>query len=284
MVSSETGAVGVSGFDNRHSAFDIQRHSPFDIPPALVKFRRMFRLRHLDLTLPTPAENLACDEALLDWREAGGSEGEGILRFWEPQGHFVVLGYANRLDLEVNVAACHAREIPVHRRCTGGGSVLQGPGCLNYTLVLPLAAAVQFQSISETNAFVMQRHRQALAPLAGDSVSVQGFTDLAVQGRKFSGNAQRRKRHWLLFHGTFLLDFDLHLVEQVLLAPPKQPAYRDNRSHLDFLTRLPLPADTIKMALQSAWNAGQPLEQIPHATIRQLCESRYSLQEWNLKW
>ena len=32
-------------------------------------------MRRLDLTLPTPAENLACDEALLDWAlRAAGSD------------------------------------------------------------------------------------------------------------------------------------------------------------------------------------------------------------------
>ena len=51
-----------------------------------------------DLTLATPEENLACDEALLDLCEAGHSG--DILRFWEPSRHFVVLGYANKAARE----------------------------------------------------------------------------------------------------------------------------------------------------------------------------------------
>ena len=38
----------------------------------------------LDLTFPTPEENLACDEALLEMCEQGYDR--EILRFWEP--HF----------------------------------------------------------------------------------------------------------------------------------------------------------------------------------------------------
>src|ERR1700685_1591535 len=91
-------------------------------------------MKFLDLSFPSPAENLACDEALLDWREENG--GEEILRFWEAPETFVVVGYANKIAAEVNVAACEAREIPIFRRCSGGGTVLQGPGCLNYTLIL----------------------------------------------------------------------------------------------------------------------------------------------------
>src|SRR5690242_14068944 len=91
-------------------------------------------MKHLDLTLPSPAENLAADEALLDQCEAG-AEGE-ILRFWEPREAFVVLGYANRAALEVDLPACQAHQIGVFRRCSGGGTVLQGPGCLNYSVIL----------------------------------------------------------------------------------------------------------------------------------------------------
>ena len=90
----------------------------------------------LDLTLATPEDNLACDEALLDWAEA--HESPGLLRFWESDRRFVVLGYANRVADEVDVEACRAEDVPVLRRCSGGGTVLQGPGCVNYALILPM--------------------------------------------------------------------------------------------------------------------------------------------------
>src|SRR5271167_3895963 len=94
-------------------------------------------MKLLDLTLPSPAENLGCDEALLDWREENG--GEEILRFWESPETFVVAGYANKIATEVNVAACKAKGIPIFRRCSGGGTVLQGAGCFNYALILRIA-------------------------------------------------------------------------------------------------------------------------------------------------
>src|SRR4051812_7109119 len=117
-------------------------------------------MKFLDLTLPTPAENLACDEALLD---CGEGEGVEVLRTWEPAEHFVVLGYANKTSVEVNVKACGERSIPILRRCSGGGAVLQGPGCLNYSLVRPIAQGSVFQSITETNCFIMKRHAQILS-------------------------------------------------------------------------------------------------------------------------
>ena len=234
----------------------------------------------LDLTLASPAENLACDEALLDWCEAGGCD--GALRFWEAAGHCVVLGYSNKAAVEVDLEACRKLGIPVLRRCTGGGAVVQGPGCLNYSLVLRITGALQ--SITETNCFVMQRHRDALQPLIKGKVQVRGHTDLAIDGRKFSGNSQRRRREFLLFHGSFLLNFDFELVERLLKFPSKQPDYRAGRSHLEFLANCGADADAIKSALVRAWNAIESQRSLPQGAIEALVRDRYSRPEWNLKW
>src|SRR5258708_1582967 len=123
----------------------------------------------LDLTLPTPAENLAGDEALLDWREA--EPGPDILRFWTPDRYFVVVGYANKVAREVDLEACRARQVPILRRCTGGGAVLQGPGCLNYALILNIEQWPGLRSIAQTNCFIMQRQAQALSSLPGRAAS-----------------------------------------------------------------------------------------------------------------
>jgi len=245
----------------------------------------------LDLTLPTPAENLACDEALLDFFEQHG--GEGLLRFWVPENYFVVVGYGNHVETEANVAACAAAGIPILRRCSGGGTVLQGPGCLNYSLVLQTEAGGPLASISAANRFIMERNRAALAneirrqqPSAG--IEVRGHTDLALSlppaaPLKFSGNAQRRKKNYLLFHGTLLLAFDLPRIEQFLRMPSLEPDYRLGRTHRDFLTNLNLPADIVKRALREAWQAEDSPEAIPHDDIALLARDRYVTDAWNLK-
>lgn len=242
----------------------------------------MSPLHVLPLTLSSPAENLACDEALLDTIEAGGRG--GVLRFWESPQPFIVLGYANKVAEEVNLAACRARHVPIFRRCSGGGCVLQGPGCLNYSVTLPINFDPALETISGANRFVMGRHRDALAALIGQSVTIEGHTDLAIGGRKFSGNAQRRKRRSLLFHGTFLLNFDIQLIEQCLRAPPRQPDYRQQRAHSEFLTSVPLTDATIKRALEEAWGAELQVVEVPETAIAQLVAERYSMDDWNLKW
>ena len=61
-------------------------------------------MKYLDLTFADPASNLACDEALLELCE--GNEEDGLLRVWEPDHYFVVVGYANKVASEVNITAC----------------------------------------------------------------------------------------------------------------------------------------------------------------------------------
>lgn len=241
-------------------------------------------MKLLDWTLPTPAQNLAADEALLDWCEA--CEGVEVLRFWESQQHFAVVGYAEKVATEVNVAACEARGIPILRRCSGGGTVLQGPGCLNYTLVLRIHPHGQTRSIAVTNRFVMERNREAIksevrSPTS--EISVAGHTDLALDGLKFSGNAQRRKRRCLLFHGTFLLGLDLALVEALLPMPSRQPAYRENRAHARFIRNLPLSAASVKTALRAAWQADESLDSPPVREVEALVEQKYGQRQWTFR-
>jgi|SRR6266404_1790583 len=234
-----------------------------------------------DLTLSTPAENLACDEALLDLCEDGlGSE---LLRFWEPSQYFVVLGYANRSRTEVNLPFCQQNSIPVLRRCTGGGTVLQGPGSLNYSLILRTDVAGPFHSIPATNEFILKRHIEALTPVLKAPITLQGQSDLTLGRLKFSGNAQRRKKAFLIFHGTLLLHLDLALIEKVLPLPSRQPSYRANRSHSDFLMNLHVDSELLKRALLKIWNASEPLLEIPRDRISRLAHEKYELDEWNLK-
>jgi lipoate-protein ligase A len=238
-------------------------------------------VKYLELTLPTPEENLACDEALLLACDEG--ETDEVLRFWEAPGHFAVLGYSGRIDKEVSLARCRERRVPVLRRLSGGGAVLQGPGCFNYSLVLQMREHAGLHDVTATNAFVMQKLKQALEPVVPSAVAVQGHTDLTLGGKKFSGNAQYRKRRALLFHGSFLLDFDVSLITELLLPPPKQPAYRRNRSHVDFLTNLNLPASAIKAAVMQSCGAEEELLDVPFERIAMLVRDRYSKDEWNLK-
>ena len=236
---------------------------------------------YLDLTLSSPEQNLACDEALLDACEAG--ELSDLIRFWEPDQYAVVLGYGNQVAREVHVEFCRRVKLPILRRCTGGGTVLQGPGCLNYSLVLGVEGPHPVHSISAANDFIMGRHRDMFAELLRARVERAGQTDLAIAGRKFCGNAQRRRHRYLLFHGCVLLSLDFDVVQEALPFPSRQPDYRANRLHTDFLMNISTPASLLKAEFRRAWAADAPVPHVPTARIDHLALTRYSTNEWNLR-
>jgi lipoate---protein ligase len=235
----------------------------------------------LDLTFPTPEENLACDEALLEMCEQGYDR--EILRLWEPPSYFVVLGYSAPANAEIFPDPCRAAGVPILRRYSGGGTVVQGPGCLDYTLILRIETAGPLSTISGTNTHVMERQRRAIESIYGESIRVRGHTDLAIGALKFSGNAQRRKARFLLFHGVFLLNFDLMLIPHFLPHPSREPSYRNGRAHEQFVRNLNLPASAVKHALCMEWSASTRLESLPEKQIADLARTRYSSPAWTYR-
>ncbi|MFZ3015172.1 MAG: lipoate--protein ligase family protein [Nitrospira sp.] len=236
----------------------------------------MATLRLLDLTFPLPVENLALDEALLEELDERG--GNPVLRFWESDRLFVVLGRSSRLTDDVDLAACHKDGLPILRRASGGGTVLQGPGCLSYALVLPLDWHPGLANIRTTNRLILERMATALRRWE-PTTTFRGISDLAIENRKISGNAQRRTRKSLLFHGTILHDMGADLIARYLKHPSRQPEYRSDRPHQAFLGMINIAPQRIRQAIADAWNAEPmhsewPIARMPHTIAAVLARSR----------
>lgn len=285
----------------------------------------------LDLTLSSPAENLALDEALLDSAEtmADGSSLDfpdslhsgrlvEVLRLWEPRAPFVVLGRGSRIEQEVDLEGCERLGVPVLRRASGGAAVVVGPGCLMYAVVLSYDRRPELRPLDSAHGFVLSRVAEAVAACAAQ-VAPAGTSDLVVAPRfaaghassgtgalahgkplesgsahvrnlreagsglphrKFSGNSLRCKRRHFLYHGTLMYDFDISLIASCLHMPPRQPDYRQGRSHVEFLANLPASGAELRRALGGAWQATRPLSDWPRQQTAQLAESRHSCRSW----
>jgi lipoate-protein ligase A len=235
-------------------------------------------VRFLDLTYPSPAENLACDEALLD--QCADGAGAEFLRFWESPVHFVVLGFSGQLLKEIRAEGCAARGVPVLRRVSGGGTVLQGPGVLNYAVVMRPGSVHEASSVRGAHRFVLGKVAGAVASLTGEEVRLEGDSDLAIAGWKISGNAQRRKGRAVVVHGTILLGLDFSIVEDVLPLPDRRPEYREARGHTEFMRNLKLDREDVKKKLREVWNAEERASAPPAERMKSLLEQRYSRESW----
>ena len=236
-------------------------------------------MQHLQLTLDTPAENLALDEALLDAAEAGEIEG-GVLRLWESTTYCVVLGRSSVAEVEVNLEVCPGDLVPVLRRSSGGGTIVAGPGCLMYALVLSFRDHPQLQAIDQAHRFVLGQLSQMLST-DDTPVAPHGTSDLAIRPtatgpwQKFSGNAIRIKRNHILYHGTLLYDFDLECLPRWLATPTRSPEYRDERQHTEFVTNLDIEREALVEKLVNGWQANEAMSAWPEQRTAALVNQNY---------
>ncbi len=236
-------------------------------------------MKLLDLTLPTAEENIALDEALLDAAESSGKPAE-ILRLWEAPSPLVVVGRSSRVAEEVNLTRCEEQNIPVLRRASGGAAIVAGPGCLMYTVILSYETHPALRLLDQAHRFVLGGLMNSLASLL-PGVHHLGISDLALEGRKFSGNALRCKQQHLLYHGTLLYDFDLPLIGDLLATAPRQPEYRAGRDHREFVTNLPISGARLREKVAAAFSANEPETCWPQVITSELVARRYSRREWN---
>ncbi|TWT98914.1 lipoate--protein ligase family protein [Neorhodopirellula pilleata] len=200
---------------------------------------------------------LAIDEAMLQWAdgvverrsdgqadprrdsESSPHQSTELFRVWKFAQPTVVLGRSSKIDEEVDREFCQFRGIEVLRRCTGGASVVGGPGCLMYSVVIATPGEGGLRKIDVAHDFVMQRVLSAVQDQIPEATRL-GICDLTLGEKKFSGNSLRVARHHLLYHGTILMSADLSLIAACLDHAPRQPEYRRGRGHGEFVTNVNL--------------------------------------------
>ena len=237
-------------------------------------------MRFLDYSFQRPEENLAFDEILLEMAENG--RGGETLRVWESPVPFVVLGVSQVLRQEVYEQNCLADRVAIMRRCSAGGCVLQGPGCLNFTLVLAHDRHPDLRTIRGSYCYILDAVSAALAK-CGIRAKHKGVSDMAIRGLKFSGNAQKRRRRHMLHHGTVLYSLDTQKIARYVREPIDRPQYRGTRDHHGFLTTVPLDPHDLKLVFCDAFNADPRPIKPGHNELeaaKALAKETYRAQDW----
>jgi lipoate-protein ligase A len=231
-----------------------------------------------DISFADPSENILYDDVLLAMAEEGllGN----TLRIWESPIYFVVLGRTGKVEEDLNYETLRKDDVPVLRRSSGGGTVLQGAGCLNFSFILSKENNSDLVDLRRSYHVILEGVLSALKQLQVTAV-FRPISDLALADneKKFSGNAQRRGRRFILHHGTILYDFDLTLVSRYLTMPHDIPEYRRGRSHGDFITNIPvLKKDLLDGFYYTYCSVGQDIVSKPtsaeHQRLSKLLQSR----------
>jgi lipoate-protein ligase A len=151
-----------------------------------------------------------------------------------------------------------------------------------YAVILSYERHPHLHMLDEAHRYVLERVAAALQPL-GIGATMRGTSDLVVGDRKFSGNSVRCKRTHFLYHGTLLCrEFALEAIPALLGVPPRQPDYRAQRSHADFVMRLPAGVDEVRAALIAGWPIDGLRIPWPELAVAELVARRYGREAWNL--
>lgn len=198
-----------------------------------------------DISFNSPEDNILFDEVLLAQAEQQGSD--DVLRLWESPAVFIVLGRTGQVDEEIDRPAVITDRVPVLRRFSGGGTVVQGPGCFNFSFILSRERDPRLADLRQSYVIILSRVTELLDSLGVRAV-VKPISDIALREgeRKISGNAQHRGRRYLLHHGTLLCQFDLNLLARYLRIPREVPEYRQGRGHLDFVANIDQSVATLR--------------------------------------
>jgi lipoate---protein ligase len=254
------------------------------------------RLRLVSSGALPGALNMGTDEAVLSAVAEGSSPPTLRLYRWSPP--CVTIGYFQSMDAEVDLAACKAARVDAVRRLTGGGAVYHDEE-ITYSLVVPLGHPLAPEDVLESYRLVCDGIVAGLG-LLGAKASFAPINDIAVGGKKISGNAQTRRRGCLLQHGTVLIGLDSARMFSLLKVPGEKLRGRPKagpeagaearvtslRSVLGRTVEFDEAARALAEGCSKAWDAElmpDRLTPAETAAAKEFGRTRFNTDAWNLR-
>jgi lipoate-protein ligase A len=250
--------------------------------------------RLLDTGIHDAFYNMALDEAIVIARSR--KLVPNTLRFfrWEPSA--VSIGYFQSMEEEVDIEACKRLGVDYVRRRTGGGAVYhERDGELTYSIIMnedhPLISK-DFQKTYETLCSGLVRGLRLL----GVPAEFKPINDVAVEGKKISGNAQTRGVNVVHQHGTILREVNPAVMFSVLKVPSEKIRDKMIKSAEERVTSInkflkrDVSFEELKEALIKGFEESFRIKLVQgettdfeEETAAKLKKEKYSTREWNFK-
>ncbi len=135
----------------------------------------------------------------------------------------ISIGKFQRVEDVVDVEYCRKKGIEILRRISGGREVYTDSNCLEYGVVVNRKRKEISEGIEDSFKTICLGIITGLKKLGIDAY-YKPINDVLVNGRKISGNAQRRRGSILLQHGTLLVNADFESMSKALKLGDKGKA------------------------------------------------------------
>ncbi|MFW9784219.1 MAG: biotin/lipoate A/B protein ligase family protein [Candidatus Heimdallarchaeota archaeon] len=177
--------------------------------------------RYIPLEVRNGFWNMGLDEAILDM--AIKKKSPNTLRFYKWKPSTASIGRNQSLKVEVNTNFAKDKGYNIVRRITGGGAVYHDEFReITYSIICPIKFLehLNAKKVMEQFEIITQGIITGLMDIGLKSEKdVIHCPAILLEGKKFSGNAQVRRKGYILQHGTILLDIDPEMMYSVLRAP-----------------------------------------------------------------
>ncbi len=250
--------------------------------------------------------NMAIDESI--FIHCIQKQSPPTLRFFQWQMPSITIGYAVDAEKELNLDPCWTKKIPVVRRITGGGAVFHKPD-ITFSINFPKNIIPQPQSIIDSYKFINQIFVDGLKNLGIvctllDELASQPSKyapnicfikptvyDILFQGKKLVGNAQRRKKDFILNHGSILYKKDHHKIVEFLKLSSDYPSdFKNNSISIEEIVQKKIPRIKIIKSIVESFQKNlnvefskQSLTRTEKSLALKLAQAKYSTREWNFK-
>jgi lipoate-protein ligase A len=233
---------------------------------------------YIDTQSTDPCYNFALEEYFCT---QNGQE-ETVFLLWQTQPT-VMLGNFQNSYKELNLQAIKRDQVHVVRRNTGGGTIYTDLGGFQFSFIM--------KGVTEMIDFgqYMDPIIAALAEL-GIAAEYNSRNDLAIDGKKISGNAQCTKGAYTLHHGSLLYATDFSKMGEYL----KPPAYKIKAKGIKSVRER---TTNISEHLPEAWTAEEFKQRLiqsilkqgaatytlstkDHQAIEQLAQAKFRSWEW----
>lgn len=231
-----------------------------------------------------PTVNLAIEEYILQ----NFGEKDTYLLFYINKPSIIVGRNQNSVE-EINTDYVDENGIEVVRRLSGGGAVYHDEQNLNFSFITK-DDGESFQDFAKFTQPIVDALNKVGVP-----AEMKGRNDLAVEGRKISGNAMFSTRGRMFSHGTLMLDSEIENVVSALNVNKEKieskgiKSIRSRVANISEYLEEKISMDDFKeMILKHVFEV-EDVKDVPEyelteadwEEIHKISENRYQKWEWN---